>query len=175
MPTAARTLRIGITKTEYRGLPERGQGKGRSPHFLRSRMSRVCSLEVTHPYGPGSPGQPSTWASLRAGGRKCEGAPGTVALTLSNSVLCQGSWVTEGQRVGEWRRKPCANAEFQNDPCFCQLASRGWHKGGWSRGALPNPESEVWAPVPELSFLNTENPSDSFNPLEPCWPHCPST
>lgn len=75
------------------------------------------------------------------------------------------SWqlVTEGQSrsIREWRRKPHANAEFQNDPCFCQLASRGWHKGGWSSGALSNPESEGWALVPEMSFLNRE-PSDSF-------------
>lgn len=48
----------------------------------------------------------------------------------------------------------------------------GWHKGGWGSEALPSPGSEVRALVPELSFLNGENLSDSFNPLEPRWPHC---
>lgn len=35
---------------------------------------------------------------------------------------------------------------------------------------MPSAESEVRALVPELSFLNSENLSDSFNLLEPAGP-----
>lgn len=56
---------------------------------------------------------------------------------------------------------------------FANLSPKGGIREGGA-GVLPKPESEGWALVPELSFLNSENPSDSFNPLEPCWPYYPS-
>lgn len=55
---------------------------------------------------------------------------------------------------------------------FAKASPKEGTSGGGEgrRGAVPSPESEVRALVPELSFLNSENLSDSFNLLEPAGP-----